>query len=487
MKHKHKFLLLCIGLMLCLGLYACEEPKVLTADDLTSYAWETTAAATSTAVETETSVVEPSKPAQTSVVSAEPTTAPENTVAVDPTTAVAQTSTVIIEEPTTAPAEPQEIIPTEEINTLIAEADILAKGYFYDEAISFLQASELKEEYFTEKIAEYEAQKAALVKYEGKAYHVFFHSLIIDTDLAFDNKGHSADGYNMWMTTVSEFKAMLPLFLENDFVLYDITWMSEIVDGKVQAKDIYLPEGKKPLIISIDDVNYYDYMKSDGFAQRLDVDADGRVCTIVKGNDGKEQITYDGDVMPILDSFVEEHPEFSFRGAKGIVALTGYQGAFGYRITDPDDYSKEVMDGFKAKTVEVATALRESGWQIACHSYTHNQYWNTKAITMKQIKYDISRWQSYIAEYVGKTNIIITPFGVSFSEDDERMQYLISEGFTIFCPVAANMNTKFYDGYMYQERLNLDGLTMLRYPERISKYLFDPALVVDEARPPMEK
>ena len=182
MKHKHKFLLLCIGLMLCLGLYACEEPKVLTADDLTSYAWETTAAATSTAVETETSVVEPSKPAQTSVVSAEPTTAPENTVAVDPTTAVAQTSTVIIEEPTTAPAEPQEIIPTEEINTLIAEADILAKGYFYDEAISFLQASELKEEYFTEKIAEYEAQKAALVKYEGKAYHVFFHSLIIDTD-----------------------------------------------------------------------------------------------------------------------------------------------------------------------------------------------------------------------------------------------------------------------------------------------------------------
>jgi len=479
MKHLHKILLFALIFMMCLCLCACEERRVLTADDLTSFVWETTTVAESVAPETEISKPEPSVPAQsTAVEQKETTTVAENT------TVIAEPSTAV--EPTTAPEPPQETVPTEEINAAIAEADILAKGYFYDEAISFLQASELDPKYFAGKIAEYEAQKAALVKYEGKAYHVFFHSLIINTDLAFDNKGHSADGYNMWMTTVSEFKAMLPLLLENDFVLYDITWMSEIVDGKVQARDIYLPEGKKPLIISIDDVNYYEYMKTDGFAQRLDVDEEGRVVTVVKDKEGKEQFTYDGDVMPILDAFVEEHPEFSFRGAKGIVALTGYEGAFGYRITDPEDYSEEVMEGFKAKVVEVATALRESGWQIACHSYTHNQYWNTKAITMKQIDYDISRWQKYIAEYVGKTNIIITPFGVSFSEDDERMKYLNSQGFTIFCPVAANMNTKYYDGYMYQERLNLDGLTMLSYPERISKYLFDPALVVDEARPPMK-
>ena len=39
----------------------------------------------------------------------------------------------------------------------------------------------------------------------------------------------------------------------------------------------------------------------------------------------------DYDVVPLIDRFVEEHPDFSYRGAKGIVALTGYNGILGYR------------------------------------------------------------------------------------------------------------------------------------------------------------
>ena len=154
---------------------------------------------------------------------------------------------------------------------VIAKADLLARGYYYDEAIELVSA--LDGEEAKAKKAEYEGLKAALVPYTGRYYHVFFHSLIIDTELAFDNKGHSAEGYNMWMTTASEFKKMLPLLLENNFVMYDITEMVEIdANGKAVPKQIMLPEGKKPLVISIDDVNYYDYMKTDGFADRLDVD-----------------------------------------------------------------------------------------------------------------------------------------------------------------------------------------------------------------------
>ena len=47
-------------------------------------------------------------------------------------------------------------------------------------------------------------------------------------------------------------------------------------------------------------------------------------------------------MVPLIDRFVEEHPDFSYRGAKGIVALTGYNGILGYRTdssyeTRPDD------------------------------------------------------------------------------------------------------------------------------------------------------
>lgn len=376
-------------------------------------------------------------------------------------------------------------IETKEAETL-AQFKPLMAGYYYPEALTLLNNSGLKTAAIEAAKAEVNAAQQSLVKYTGQTYHVFFHSLIIDTDLAFDNKGHSADGYNQWMTTVSEFKKMLPTFLEQGYVLYDITWMCDKKDGQVIAQDIYLPEGKKPLVISIDDVNYYDYMRTDGFAQRLDLDENGKVGTIVVGKDGKEMLTYDGDVMPILDAFVEEHPEFSFRGAKGIVALTGYQGAFGYRITDPEDYTDEQNAYMQNKVSEIAAALRKSGWQIACHSYTHNQYWNTKKITMSQLESDLTRWQKYIATYVGETNILISPFGVAFKDGDERMKYIVEQGFYIYCPVGASMGSVFYETFMSQARLNLDGLTMIKYPERISKHFFEPSTLLDPARPKMK-
>lgn len=366
---------------------------------------------------------------------------------------------------------------------ILADAEKLAVGYFYDEAIEALAAVDSDEA--KAKSAEYQKLKDSLVLYTGQNYHVFFHSLIIDTSLAFDDKGHPAQGYNMWMTTVSEFKKMLPLFLENGFVLYDITEMVQFDEsGNAQPKPIYLPEGKKPLVISIDDVNYYDYMKPDGFADRLDVGADGRVVTVVKNADGTETQTRDGDVMPILDDFVAEHPEFSFRGAKGIVATTGYAGAFGYRITDLELYSEAEGKAMLEKVQQVANALRASGWQISSHSYTHNQYWNKKTITADQMAYDTGRWKNEIEPYVGDTNLFISPFGVHFTNDEPLFRYLIEEGgFNIYCPVGSNMTTVYDRDVMFQERLNLDGYTMIKHPERVSKHFFDPSLVLDPSRP----
>ncbi len=371
---------------------------------------------------------------------------------------------------------------------LLEKAGTLADGYFYDEALEALAARpELQNEQTEAEAERIRGLKAGLVKYEGQLYHVFFHSLIIYPELAFDDKGHPAEGYNMWMTTVKEFKAMLPLLLENNFVLYDITELVEIdASGQARPKDIYLPEGKKPLVISVDDVSYYDYMAPDGFATRLVINEAGDVVTEVKAPDGTVSQTYDGDVMPIVDQFVKEHPEFSFRGAKGVVAPTGYQGAFGYRITDPDWFTEEEFKKICDDTRAIAARLRETGWQIACHSYTHNSFWRGD-MTLEQVKDDLGRWKELMTPYVGETNILITPFGGRFGTEGAVYDYIVKEmGFTIICPVGAGMSTSYQNGSMMQDRLNLDGYTMLEHPERISKYFFDPAAVVDPARPPLD-
>ena len=362
---------------------------------------------------------------------------------------------------------------------LLERAYSLAQGYYYTEALALLDQADSLRNPQTEALRQEIAQKQAeLVPYEGdQFYHIFFHSLIVDTDRAFDGDYDSA-GYDLYMTTVSEFKAMLPKLQAAGFILYDITDLVEFRDGKAVRREILLPPGKKPLVISVDDVNYYKYMEGDGFAERLDVDETGRVVTVVDG-----QPTYDGDVMPILDQYVAEHPEFSWQGAKGIVAITGYEGAFGYRITDLEDYDAETQAWMLRKTQDVAEALRGSGWQIACHSYTHNQYWSDRTITDQQEQYDIGRWKRDIAPYVGETNIFISPFGVSFADDDPRLLYLKEQGFTIYCPVEANMTTRWENGMLFQGRLNLDGLVMKDYPERVKRFFFDPADLLDPARP----
>jgi hypothetical protein len=106
-------------------------------------------------------------------------------------------------------------------------------------------------------------------------------------------------------------------------------------DGSRQMtmQPIYLPDGKTPFILSQDDVCYYEYMKGQGFPDRFVIGADGKVTNEYTLDDGTV-IRGSFDVMPILEDFIEAHPDFSYRGAKGTLAVTGYNGIWGYRTSD---------------------------------------------------------------------------------------------------------------------------------------------------------
>lgn len=345
---------------------------------------------------------------------------------------------------------------------MVAEAEMLSKGYFYDEALELVENSGYSEKKTADIIQKINDEKAKLKEYDGQVYHVFFHSLIVYPSLAFDGD-YMHEGYDMWMTTVSEFKAMLPQLHERGFVLVNIT------DIK-QGENLMLPEGKKPLIISIDDVNYYDYMENDGFADKLVVDENGKIATEVKNLSGEYEVTYDGDVMPILDKFVEENPDFSYKGAKGIVAVTGYEGAFGYNFIK-DEENKEKL---KEEATKVAQALKNNGWLIACHSYTHNDYFRDGGVKMEDLHYDTNRFKERIYDVVLKPDIYISPFGYHLNEGDERLMYLKEMGYSYFCPVSPVMRTYFTEeGVLMSERFNLDRYNMRAKKDFINETFFD--------------
>lgn len=57
--------------------------------------------------------------------------------------------------------------------------------------------------------------------------------------------------------------------------------------------EILLPEGKKPLVMSQDDVCYYPYMEKDGFARRIVIGEDGKPTAEMVMEDGSFTGPYD--------------------------------------------------------------------------------------------------------------------------------------------------------------------------------------------------
>ena len=100
----------------------------------------------------------------------------------------------------------------------------------------------------------------------------------------------------------------------------------------MRPKTLMVPEGRTPLILSLDDCSYYLYMDGDGFADRLIVAEDGRVRNEYTDAEGTTHVGA-FDVVPRLDDFLAEHPDFSLNGARGVLAMTGYDGVFGYRTS----------------------------------------------------------------------------------------------------------------------------------------------------------
>ena len=90
--------------------------------------------------------------------------------------------------------------------------------------------------------------------------------------------------------------------------------MYEEVNGEVVARTLHLPEGKKPLVISIDDLNYYEYMIEHGNAYKLILDERGKIATYSKNPKGEDVISYTDEIVTLLDTFVEKNPDFSLNG-----------------------------------------------------------------------------------------------------------------------------------------------------------------------------
>ncbi|PRB76599.1 polysaccharide deacetylase [Arthrobacter sp. MYb214] len=375
----------------------------------------------------------------------------------------------------------------ERVDGVRAEINRLADGYDYDAAIKL--AKKDSAEQLNQMASGLEEEKGQVSAWEepNNIPHLFFHSLIVDPGRAFD-EGSSSQGYADYMVTQKEFAAILDELYARDYVLVNPEDFASLDgQGQMEYRDIMLPQGKKPVVLSIDDLSYYEYMEGDGFASKLVLDKDGKVRNEYVDAEGKTQVGA-FDVTTMVDDFVAEHPDFTYRDARGLIAMTGYNGAFGYRTSASQYPQSKTLEADQKKAAEIAEAMKNSGWVFASHSWGHIA---TGTVSMDRLKRDTKLWKAEVEPIVGKTGHYIYPFGSDIARTQryagDRYQFFKDQGFGYFYGVDGTTRTWMQQGdeYQRQMRINVDGLQFakeLRGDRPVLGSFFKVEDVIDPAR-----
>ena len=360
-----------------------------------------------------------------------------------------------------------------EIQRILNTAAVQASGYDYQSAIDTLDSykdaetgRELTDE-MTARRAEYAAALADLVVWDDPAAiaNLSFHVLIEDTARAYADASLGTS-YRKNFVSTAQFSAILEQLYENGYVLVNLdSCIAASTDesGKTTytVKPIYLPSYKTPIMITETLVNYFEYMTDsdndgqpdaggDGFASRLIIDA-GKIKAEYIDAAGQTHVG-DYDLVPILDSFIETHPDFSYRGAKAILAVTGEEGIFGWR-TNQD---ASLTDGAK----DVVEVLRATGYQIACNSYGNLDYGSS---SLADITADLGKWKQEIVPILGDVDIVVLARGGDIEAPESiegagsRFSVVYDAGFRYIIDAGSAPGGRRTADFFYQNRLMVTG------------------------------
>lgn len=332
---------------------------------------------------------------------------------------------------------------------------------------------------------EYKYTMENMVEYTPEqVIHLSVQVLIADAPRAFADTNYG-NGYKRNFITTQEFTNMLTELYNNGYVLVSMEDLVTTVSGEgfttYTAKNVTLPQGKKPFMLTETQVNYYSYMvdpdgdgqadkNGAGFASRLILE-NGELTNEMVDAQGNT-ITGSFDVVPLFEDFLKTHPDFSYHGARPILALTGYNGILGYR-----------NDGL-TDAVPVLDALRQKGYTIAFYTYSNADY---EASTLSELRTDVKHWQERIEPVVGKTELLVYARNADIAAPGpytgEKFTALHDNGFRFFFGFCTDGKPWFVaeSSYIRQGRIIVSADNLANHADWFAG-IFNPTAVLVESR-----
>lgn len=326
--------------------------------------------------------------------------------------------------------------------------------------------------------------------YTGTVEVICIRQLIADTT----SPGADSDLF----LTCSEFQRMLDQLYANGYVLVDAETMADMSEDTFMTEvDLTVPEGKKPCILVLDTFDYSAANYINGCCERLVLNDQDQVCGEYIDSEGNTNIARDAEAIGILDAFIEEHHDFSFDGAKGVISICGYESCLGYVISEDEiddrndalaaagrpsvQFSDSDIEANRATVSEIMSVLLDTGWKFASSTYGNINAYEADYDT---IVADTEKWLEQIGTLTGPVHMIVYPGGNYIYGTDPKAEYLKELGFRIFFGIGYNPYYIYGSNYLYYDRLIISD-SSLRNTD-LSR-LFDSSLVLDPEEEPQEQ
>lgn len=395
-----------------------------------------------------------------------------------------------------------------EFKRTMAQVESLVTGYDYQGAIDllneYLNGYNGSNNTFREQAV---AKQAALVNEQNQLVelkdvttipNLSFHVLMADASRACNKDVSGADMaglYNKNFVSVEEFSRILNQLYSSNYVLVDFdsfVYKATGVDGNDEfgAKSIYLPQGKKPVMITETMVNYFEYMvdpdkdgtldgTGHGFANKLVLDENGDIKAAYVDANG-QSLVGNYDLVPVLESFIQEHPDFVYQGARAILAVSGTEGVFGYRTNTSyvSRFGQAFYDNEVIEAKKVVAALREKGYTIASYTYSNQAY---RSMTTLQIQAEVTNWTNQITPVLGEVDTMVFARASDIeSYSGTTFDVLYRSGIRYFLNSGSSPRVDINKTFVRQTRLMVTGETLAWYSSQFTSY-FDSNVVLDVA------
>ena len=303
--------------------------------------------------------------------------------------------------------------------------------------------------------------------------HLYFNTLIAFPQKAFSQNNPNKQYFDNEKITPYEFENILKELHKNNFILISPHYLLDTNNNEITQQKVSIPDNKKPIIFSFDNVTYKSNYQTSGEVNKIIVDRNNNIATYSSKQSIQDRISYNNEFITILETFILNNPDFVYKNSRGIIFCTGINGLFGYNTSKQNPSSRNETKRVK----EVVLKLKSLGWEFGCNNY---EYISPSTQTQLELSRNLSLWKNEIQPIIESSSYFAYPNTSNINTTENYHTTLVDNNFKIFF----NNNTTVVDKkQLILPRTHISGSTLRNNKAELSQF-FNCELVYDHINRP---